>query len=285
MAVTLYPNYIWFAGFASTAEPSITTQNYACSGGETTGPAYDLLDNNNNNVITIDTFEETTDFVVDIDLTAAITGANFAIVDNHNFGTAGGEIKITYSTTTQAIASAYSGTLGSALGVITVTSNEIIQPTDGILLANFTGTRTSQNWEVDIEHDGVVLGQFNADVTMGEVAIGVKCAISVSPDANMPYDIEYGNELSMTRSGQKHSTQLYGKKRAWTLSWNVLQTADLTNLITAYNVCNGTHRPFWIDLGEAATLQLYFVRFTGALRYTKLMVGAYAVSFSVEEEL
>jgi len=43
MAVTFYPNYIHNVGFNAAEEPSVTTQNYACSGGETSGAAYDWI--------------------------------------------------------------------------------------------------------------------------------------------------------------------------------------------------------------------------------------------------
>jgi len=94
--ITFYPNGIWAAGYIEGSEPSIVTQNYESSGGETTGPAYDLVDARRNTQITIDTSGETTDFQFDIDLSANITGMDFMILDNHNFADTNSYVSFRY---------------------------------------------------------------------------------------------------------------------------------------------------------------------------------------------
>ena len=292
MSVTFYPNYIHTAGFSKTAEPSITTQGYACSGGETSGAAYDLVDNRNSNVITIDTNGEATDFAVDLDLTSDmqdIASPDFVIVDNHNFKTASVNVYLENDGSSTNLTSAYSGTLGTELtaeSIDTGGDHFVDEPTDGVLIINFTAEQnaTDQNLEILGLDDGGA--NFTADVTMGEIAMGKKCTPGVSPDINQQESIMYGNAVQQSRGGQKYGVQYHGKRRSWTLGWKILQETDMTNLKAVWDACNGSLYPFWIDLGEGSSNPLlYYVRFVGDFNYTKLTNQAYSLRLQIEEEL
>lgn len=266
-------------------EPSITTQNYASSGGETTGAAYDLVDNRNTKVITIDTSGESGPWTVDLDTSANIVAANFSILDNHNLATAGADIKQTYSNgSLQALTAAYGGTLGSALAAETVASNQVIEPTDGILLFDFNGTRTHNNWELEVEEDGAT---FDADVTMGEYIIGVSFTPSFSPELNLGHSYAHpGVNVVQASGGPKYGFSTYDDTvNSWTMNWKYMSDADKVLLKVVYDITVGGKYPFYIDLGESATPHLYRVRFTSEPKFTQLTADAWGVSVSIAEEL
>ena len=283
MSITFYPNYIHLAGFDAAVEPSITTQGYTRSDGETSGAVFDLVDNCNNTLVTIDTNAETTNFNIDLDLSANITAADFAIIDNHNFETASCDFYVKYGGTTQALTAAYSGILGTELTSETLSANLVIEATDGICLCDFNGTRTSQNWEFVCSYNDV---QFTADVTAGEIGIGVSFSPSKNPDRVIRYDANYGTVLNESRSGARHGIKTHGLRRGWTLSWADLTASDIASLLTIFGVTNGRAYPFWIDLGEGTNYPLlYYVRFASNLRYEKQTTGVYTASISFEEEI
>ena len=107
MSVTFYPNYVQYIGFAAASEPTIANESFTCSGQEESDPAYDLLDNSNNNVVTIDSDSQTTAPTVRIDSTAVI-GPDFMIIDAHNFNNCDADITVQYGAgpTTRAVSSA-----------------------------------------------------------------------------------------------------------------------------------------------------------------------------------
>jgi len=283
LSVIFYPNYINYVGYDKTAEPSITTQGYACSGGETTGPAYDLLDSRRTTVITIDTSGEATDFTVDFDLTANITLCNFCIIDNNNFATAQVDLYIRNNISTQMVPTAWGGILGSQLSVREVTSNLIVRPGDGMMLATFTGS-TENNWDISFnDSDGL---KYAADVTMGEIFLGVSCTPSISPNINPTKSYRYGSTALQSDGGQKYGFKKYGARRGWRLSWDYLSSTDKTNLETVFAVTEGMRYPFYIDLGETSPPTLYLVRFNQeSLEFQQKTVNAYGLTIDIEQEL
>lgn len=286
--VIFYPNYIHYAGYDVTAEPSVVTQNYACSGAETTGPAYDVVDDKRTAELTVDTSGETDNFNIDFDLSANITAANFAIVDNHNFSTASAQIQVGYGGTGQSLSTAYAGTLGSATAAMTITTNVVKDPiTDGILLINFSGTRTAQNWEIYSTYESDFGVEYSDDVTIGEIAIGVSFTPSIAPDIN-PIEVQNFDGVLVRRSkgGQNSSLKLYGERKSWQLNWSYISNTDKTGFQKVYEVTEGPRHPFWIDLGESATPQLYYVRFVAnSLSIRKLTANAYEISVIIESEV
>jgi len=286
--VVFYPNYIHNSGYDAAAEPSIVTQNYASSGGETTGAAYDLVDNRRDARITIDTSGETDNFNVDFDLTANITAANFVIVDNHNFQTASAEITVGYGGSAQTIASGYAGTLNNALALLTLSTNVLRKPiTDGILLINFSGTRTAQNFEVYSTYESDVGIEYTADVLMGEIGIGASFTPSVAPDINLIETQHFdGVEVRRSAGGQNTSFKRYGERKAWALTWSYVSNTDKEGFQKVFQITEGGRYPFWIDLGESATPHLYYVRFLqNALSVRKLTANAYEVTILIESEV
>ena len=287
MAVTFYTQMFNYAGFSAAAEPSITTQEYVCSGGEvSTGPAYDLVDGRRGNVITIDTSGEEPGFTVDMDMTSTPgAGSTFGILDNHNLTTADGSIFFKYGGTTIEVANAYEGTLGSAMAASTITSYEVITPVDGILLANWTSLQV-QNYELVISDE--TGDNFNADVTMGEWFIGLAITTSTGPElrSNERYMYQGVNVLE-TDGGQKfgfsrHTTA----QRQWQLKWIHLTSTDKSNLEYVFNVTRGRKYPFYIDFGLDATPRLYLVRFMqDDLPFVKVTDGSYGLTINVEEEI
>jgi hypothetical protein len=292
MSVTFYANYIHAAGFVATAEPTITGEGWTASGGETDNgaegnPAYDLVDNKTTAVITIDTNGESSDPIIDIDCTANIINADFVIIDASNFNTANADVDITASGGAVTLSSAYQGVRGSAMTVcsggdpIADTSDD---GADGIILLNFDEAVSSdQNFEINISTSTT----YAADVTIGEIAVGVICATTYSANVNPLHSYKYqGVDVSQSAGGQRYATKRYGKQRAWRLSFDMITDTDKTNLETMFDVVDGMHHPFWIDFGEADTPQLYFVRFMqDSLNFQKQTHALWTLSIEVEEEL
>ena len=112
-SVVFYPNYAWYLGYTATAEP-VTNLTFTCSGGETSGSLYDIVDGKRSTKVTIDSNTETS-FVIDYDLSA--TGDfDYCIIDNHNLMTAEAYVRIRNgASVTQTINDAWSGPLGGPL--------------------------------------------------------------------------------------------------------------------------------------------------------------------------
>lgn len=283
--VTFYPNYCHYVGYDNTAEPSITTQGYECSGGESTGPAYDLLDCRRTSLITIDTNGESMGFTVDLDLTTDITTANFCIIDNHNFHTADTNL-IVVAPTTLTLTSAYSGPLGSqltAVGISGYPSTVLEYPIDGILLINPASPPTENNWSFEFV---VHTGNFDADVTIGEIAFGVSFSPSYSPDIDPVFGSSYPIILNESDAGQRYGFKKQGLRRYWRLGWDYLSEADKTSFETLWAVTGGGLYPFWVDLGQTSPPTLYYVRFVqDSFDMIKRTQAAYKFSMILEEEL
>ena len=287
MAVTFYPNLIHYAGFDASAEPGLSNQNYACSGGETTGPGYDLVDNRRDNVLTFDTNGEADNPVINMVMTTAYE-INFVIVDNHNFNTADADLLIVYnwgtSTDTLTGHSAWSGTLGSALSAETISNYRVLVPADGICLNTFTAA-TDEDWGLEIPDNDD--DNFNADVTLGEIAIGKSFSPAHSPEINIVSSYRMPGYTNISGGGQKYGYAIHTNyQRAWRLNWQFMSDANKTSLENIFKYTNGTQYPFYIDLGEAATPQLYYVRFVpNSLDFTQLTNDAWAVTVAIEEEI
>ena len=282
--VKLYANLLWGAGFNSENEPGVAGQNYVCSGGETSGPAYDLVDAKNTSVITLDTNGETTDFSIEFDLTNDIE-VDSIIVDAHNFRTADAKIDIHYEDGVYDIQAtmntAYSGTLGTALAAQTITSSVVQNPADGILLMNLTAIDMTVSL---LRGDGATT--FNADVTIGEIYLCKKMEFSIAPETPEIIRNYNGITINESRGGQKSSYKRFGERKAWRLNWPILSETDKDNFLTVVETTEGRRYPFYIDLGEAATPQLYFVRFVqDSISLKKLTTNAYSLSFEVEAEV
>lgn len=285
--VVFYPNYFHYAGFTRSSEPSITAESYTCSGGETSNGVYDVVDNRRGNVVTIDTNGETTEPTLDMDLSTSVVATispTFQILDNHNLTTADAQVKVQYGTgpTDRTLTAAYSGVYGEALSTESVSSNYIQNPADGILLATHAAVASS-HWNLLFLYDP---DSYDADITIGEWAAGVSCTPSYSPEVGSIYTYQYkGVTNNVTSGGVKYGFKRYGKQRAWKLTWEYLSATDRSNLETVFDVTSGEDYPFWIDLGEAATPQLYYVRFVGnKLDFKYVTGGAYSLSVVIEEE-
>ena len=293
MAITFYPNLIHYSGFDPSAEPSVEGQGYASSGGETTGAAYDVVDNRNDNVITVDTDGETASFGFRITLTSNIA-PDFCIIDGHNLATANAETNIIYDyggvTGDQTLDTAYSGTLGSALTAEGIDSDEVEAPAnDGVMLINFSGSANSDDdWFVAFDEDpNNIPDNFHADVTIGEISLGASFSPAHGPEINALFSYKMPGYTNISGGGQKYGYAVHTNyQRAWRLNWKFMSDSDKTSLENVFKYTNGTQFPFYIDLGEAATPQLYYVRFVpDTLSFTALTDDAWAVTVSIEEEL
>ena len=211
-------------------------------------------------------------------------GSTFGILDNHNLATADADIYFKYGGSTITIASAYVGTLGSALSGGTIVSNKIILPTDGILLANWTSLQV-QNYELVFSYND---DSFDADITMGEWFIGLAITTSTGPElrSNERYMYQGVNVLE-TDGGQKFGFSKHtSAQRQWQLKWIHLTSTDKSNLEYVFNVTRGRKYPFYIDFGLDATPRLYLVRFMqDDLPFVKVTDGSYGLTINVEEEI
>ena len=75
-------------------------------------------------------------------------------------------------------------------------------------------------------------------------------------------------------------------REAWSLTWDVITASNKADIETVWTITDGPRYPFYIDLGEAATPQLYYVRFMqDTLRFTKLTNDAYTCTINIESEV
>jgi hypothetical protein len=288
--VTFYPNYAFYAGFDRSTEPSITGQGYLCSGGESTGPAYDLFDCKRTSIITMDTYDEADNPIIDIDLTTDLATCDFALLDNHNCLTAGANICIKYgaSTTYTYLSKGYSGLLGSQTTDETISSNYVVTPHNGVclLLCDMDHVISAENnYEMGFDANaGDTL--FNADVTAGEVAFGVRFSPTYSPDIDDAFGQNYPIIINESDAGQRVAFKKQGLRRTWRLGWEYLTPADKTGFETLWAVTGGGLYPFWVDLGETSPPTLYYVRFMQtSFEFIKKTQAAYKFTMLLEEEL
>jgi len=283
LSVTFYPNMIQHVGFAAADEPSVTTQNYACSGGETTGAAYDCVDNRRTNQLTVDTNGEGTDFHIELDLTSSLT-ADFCIIDNHNLNTATGLFSIQQGGADVIPTSSYSGTLGGALAADGIDAFEITPVADGIVLAKFTSSADA-GW--DLLFLDVAGTNFGADCLFGELCLGTSFAPAFSPELQPTFDYDMpGSSFNESDSGQRYGFSTHtNKRRAWKMTWKYMSDANKASLETIFLYTRGVKNPFYIDLGESATPHLYYVRFMRGLSFKGLTKDAWQVDMFIEEEL
>lgn len=283
--VVFYPNYIHYVGYTASAEPSITGETYESSGGETSGPAYDLVDNKRSSLVTLDTASQTTNPVIDFDLASTPADAfDFMIIDNHNLFSAASKAVVRYGGSpgdTTLDAGYEASGLGVTTSAMTESGNYVQAGVNGISVIHVSAV-TSAYWDLYIDD---TLGSLQADITMGEIAIGKKCAVSVAPD--MPTIISNfdGVSVKTTAGGQKHGFSSYNERKAWKLTWPILEETDFNNIKKVWQVTNGPQYPFYIDLGEASTPKLYYVRFLqNSFQFKKLSAQAYELSIIIESE-
>ena len=282
MAITFYANSIQYAGFDAAAEPTIAGETYTCSGAETSGPAYDLLDNRRTNVVTIDSNSEAETMPIRVDVANSIS-CNFIIIYNNNLNTATADFDVEQGGSNVTLVSTYSGTLGSELSA---DSTEGEPDADGITLVNFSSVADTQ-WEV--EFDGAD-GDYTADITIGEIAAGNSFAPAFNPELQptFGYDLP-GSSYRESEGGQRYGFSTHtNDRRAWHFQWKYMSDADKALLEDIFLFTRGVKFPFYIDLGPilgATNPQLFYVRFMRKLDFKGLTKDAWQVDIYIEEEI
>ena len=287
--VTFYPNYFWRQKFNISVYPSVNGITYTSSGGETSGPAYDLIDSRRSNVITLDTNGVSASFYSAYVGNESIDEADFFIVDNHNFDTAYGGLRLAWGTgpTYIDLTGYWGGSLGSEMTAQNYNSSqkEVRQPTDGIFLGLYDTLYSKTEWRIYMREDNFPTA-WTDDLTMGEWLVGKRFTMSVAPE--MPTEISNydGVQLSVTAGGQKHGFGTYGERKAWRLAWNYITEDDKDGFLEVWRTTQGSKYPFYIDLGENGNPTLYFVRFVdNSVSLEKLTTGVYKLTFLIESEV
>ncbi len=285
MSVTFFANSIQKIGFDAAAEPTITGEAFVCSGGETTDPAYDLLDNRRTNVVTYDSNAETTTIANRIDCTSSMA-CTYIIVDNHNLKTAGAIIDISQGGSDITITSSYSGILGNETAADSIGSGDSTIVADGITLLKFSLVADTR-W--DITFDDVAAG-YDADITVGEISAGAEFAPARNPELQPKFGYEMpGSSFRESEGGQRYGFSTHtNKKRRWSLMWKFMSDADKSNLEDIFLFTRGVKYPFYIDLGPilgATNPQLFYVRFMRGLNFIGLTADAWQVTVDIEEEI
>lgn len=292
MSVTFYPNYIHNVGFDAAQEPSVAGQGGTRSDGTAFDPGdggmWEMVDSNRDVLLTVDTNGEATDFSIDFDLAADITDCDFSILDNANIQTALADMRLTYNGGgTELISPTYYGAiLGNASAVLTVSSNWVLADEgsgdDDVFLVIFTAA-TDNNWEWNFRD--FEASNFAADCTFGEIVIGKKLTAAYMPEIGIIKSSDFGTGILQSKGGHKYGFKNYGESRRWSLNWIFISDAEKANFETLWAVTEGMRYPFYIDLGEAATPQLYYVRFAmPELQFTEVP-GAWKLNIIIEEEV
>ena len=282
MAVTFYPNYTQHSKFDAAAEPTITGETYTCSGGETSGPAYDLLDNRRTNIVTLDSNGESEIMTIRVDVANSHTN-NFAIIDNHNLGTVVVNLHIEQGGSNVTITDSYSGTLGSELSA----DSQAGEPdNDGISLLQFDSVADTQ-WELEIN---VTNGNYSADAAIGEMLFGFSKSPARNPELQSIFDYDLpGSSIRESEGGQRYGFSTHtNERRAWRLTWKYMSDANKVDLEFVFLLTGGVKRPFYIDLGPilgATNPQLFYVRFMRPLSFKVITKDAWQVTVDIEEEI
>ena len=283
--VTFYVNELWSSDFDKSNEPSITGETYTCSGGETSGAIYDIVDGRQETVVTIDTNGQSTSPDVETELTNDITDADFFIVDNHNLDTAGSDLSIRDSGGSNLALSGYwGGTVGEELTAQSYSGgiNSVQQPTDGIFLGILDTASTDDQWILHL----FTSTTFATDITIGQKFVGKKREITLAPDMPEFYNNYDGIGINTSAGGQKTTIKNYGERKAWKLRWSYIDDTNYQKILTVWGKTEGPRYPFFIDLGETTNPTLYFVRFIeNSLQSRKLANNAYEVSILIESEV
>ena len=283
--VTFYPNYFWYKGYAVATYPNSSGETYTSSGGEATGPLYDLVDARRNIIVTLDTNGDSSHgFSINLTTNANISSADFFIVDNHNYNTSTGELALRDSGGSNLALSGYwGGSIGSELTAQTYSGATKLTriDDDGIFLGLLDSASTDTQWTLYS-----YASSWGDDLTIGEWLVGKKFAMTVAPETPEIISNYDGVNLRITKGGQKHGFGTYGERKAWRLSWEYVTETQKDNFLTVWEVTQGPRYPFYIDLGENTNPTLYFVRFVeNSLRLQKLTAGAYKLSFLIESEV
>ena len=284
MSVTFYPNLIQYSGFDAAAEPSISGQVATMSGGETSGPLYDLLDNRRTNTLSLDTNGETTTAVIQTETTSSIS-CNFAIIDNHNMKSADSKYSIDQGVNTVAISLCFSGTLGSELSADSETNDIITVGADGISICRFSED-SGTVWKLNIDD----VATFDDDVTLGEFILGKRFSPAHNPELQpiFGYDMP-GSSFRESEGNQKYGFSKHtSDRRSWRLMWEYMSDSDKEKLEDVFFWTRGVKFPFYIDLGSilgATNPQLYYVRFMRKLIFKGLTTDAWQVTIDIEEEI
>ena len=233
--VTFYPNYIHYAGYDATAEPSASGETYTCSGGETSGALYDLLDNRRSSVVTFDSNGEASSPTIDFDTTNDVSLFSFVIIDNHNLDSANAGVEVQASTVKQAIDASYAGALESATELQSVGDNVVDCESDGVLLILLDDPPTDNDIQIVTRPP---LGGYTADITIGEIAVGIAFShdiLAKGINAGYPVVMTFPEEgtgyevggLSLIKGGPEPEL---GKQF---MDW--CYTVEAQNLFQAYN--------------------------------------------------
>jgi len=284
MSVTFYANSIMYYGFDPTAEPTLSGNGYACSGGETSGVVYDLLDNRRTNQVTVDTNGESGTVTIQIDLTSSATCTNM-IIDNHNLKTANTDCDIEQGGVDVTLSTSYSGAIGTELSADSI--NGAFSPdTDGVTLVTFSSVADTQ-WELLIDEGGV---SYAADITIGEIFLSNGFSPSFNPELQPTFGFDMpGSSFSESGGGQRYGFSSHtSKRRSWRLAWRYMSTSDKEDLEDVYLFTGGSKYPFYIDLSGPlgnTNPTLFYVRFMQPLSFRGLTNDAWAVDVYIEEEI
>ncbi|QDP47879.1 MAG: hypothetical protein Unbinned400contig1004_48 [Prokaryotic dsDNA virus sp.] len=300
--VTFYPPYNLRYGHAS-GKPDLVGQNGTASDGTSLSDGdqcNDVADGRRSAKLTIDTNGESGDAA--IDLTSADTASNidaanwdFFIIDNHNLDTAtagGSAIEIRSGDLTGTgdlvgLSSAVSGTLGSATAACTVGSHIITDPVaDGITVITTTSSNANSIYR-RLHLDRASSNNYAADITIGEITMGKKFTAPFRPDLGVGYDNQYsGVTVNTSQGGQSYSTKRFGRKRVWSLNFNLFDATAKSNFETFFDIVEGRRLPFHFSLNsDSATPTFYYGRLGGSTNITEVALERYSCKLQIVEEI
>lgn len=271
--------------YAPNSEPSASGETYTCSGGDTSGPLYDLVDNKQDTVVTFDSDSQNTTITIDFDLTSNIT-PDAVIIMGHNFES-NATLEIQRATVAQTIVNGYSGSLQEE-GYFQLEGGAVddteYDAYDSCLLCTFDGT-AGNDWQIELTPGA---GSYISDLEIGEVAFCNTWTQPHAPEVDSWQDsVEYNADVTPSRGGQNYSQGYGGERKAWNLSWTAMDNAKKEALQQAFRETKGPRFPFWIDMGEdASDVFLYYVRLTTNPVYTPIAGGTlWNVSISIRAEI
>ena len=297
--ITFYPNYLHYnnadfesnGNFAVTTQPSISGITYTSSGGETSGGAYDLVDNKRASIVTIDSNASSATVTIGTVLTTALNGIDTAIIDYHNFGTSKAKAKISNGATVVTVNSGYSSTSksvgeayhGLQLGAETISGDAISPAYDGLILFNLASIGSSSDLRVLLLP---TISAYPDDITIGEICFSRKFTPTFRPALITREVSTFGTELLTTKGGQNYGHGTHGERKGWTLTYEYMTLAQKQSMEQVFRVTKGGRYPMYVDLGETASPLLYYCRFVpDTWNVAELTSDAYQVTFDLITEI
>ncbi len=200
-------NINWLASRGWSKATEITERNTS-TGIKAGYTKYDAFDLKPYNILDLDVGGTSTHrlFEIDFGVTSGMP-INSIVIMNHNFKTAGANVRLAYSSSPFSNDTAAQGTTATTTGVLNYVDFETPIAADGDTIFTFTEVSNARYWLLDIYPDDLPGDTFDADITIGSIMLGKYYDMPVCADLNVTPFYDYGgNVVTETEGGNKNGS-------------------------------------------------------------------------------